>query len=79
MESGHTSGKHSDPVWNIKWVDRGGERGENIVSVSTDGRITQWSIKKGLEHVDLMKLKRITNKKGGVGTQKNEVFFRLLY
>ena len=74
IESGHTSGKHSDPVWNVKWVNRGSERGENLVSISTDGRITQWSIKKGLEHIDLMKLKRIAGKKGGVGQQKNEAF-----
>eukprot|EP00899_Mesostigma_viride_P012208 jgi/Mesvir1/20989/Mv08051-RA.2 len=59
LESGHTSGKHSDPVWKLKWVTRGDERGESLVSISTDGRITQWSIKKGLEFTDLMKLKRV--------------------
>jgi hypothetical protein len=32
---------------------------ENLVSISTDGRVTQWSIKKGLEHQDLMRLKRL--------------------
>ena len=68
IESGHTSGKHSDPVWRTKWIHRGSERGEKLVSVSTDGRITQWSIKKGLEHIDLMKLKRIqANNSGGAG------------
>lgn len=32
------------------------------MSISTDGRVTQWSIAKGLEFVDLMKLKRIPRK-----------------
>jgi len=29
-----------------------------MVSVSTDGRVTRWKITKGLEHADLMRLKR---------------------
>ncbi len=33
-------------------------RRQVLVSVSTDGRVTQWSIKKGLEFVDLMKYSR---------------------
>ena len=33
------------------------------MSVSTDGRVTQWNMKKGLEHVPLMNLKRVTNAK----------------
>ncbi|QDZ18330.1 WD repeat domain-containing protein [Chloropicon primus] len=79
IESGHTSGKHSDPVWRTKWIHRGSERGEKLVSISTDGRITQWSIKKGLEHIDLMKLKRIqsnsNNKPAGKSSKpKNEAF-----
>jgi WD40 repeat protein len=43
----------------VKWLDRGHERDELLVSISTDGRITQWSIAKGLECNDLMKLKRV--------------------
>ena len=34
-----------------------------LVSISTDGRITRWSIRKGFECSDLMRLKRISNKK----------------
>jgi hypothetical protein len=45
-------------VWKLQWVERG-EVGESLISISTDGRVTQWSIKKGLEHTDLMKLKRV--------------------
>ena len=68
IESGHANGKHSDPVWRTKWIHRGSERGEKLVSISTDGRITQWSIKKGLEHIDLMKLKRIQSSSNGAKT-----------
>ncbi|KAL1520245.1 hypothetical protein AB1Y20_023715 [Prymnesium parvum] len=60
LESGHGSGgKHTDPVWQLAWVDQGAERGEVLVSISTDGRVTQWNMKKGLEHVPLMNLKRV--------------------
>ena len=27
LESSHTSGKHSDPVWKLQWVERGGGGG----------------------------------------------------
>jgi len=61
LESGHgTGGKHTDPVWQLCWVDQGAERGEILVSISSDGRVTKWDMKKGLENQDLMKLKRVT-------------------
>ncbi|KAI8896045.1 WD40-repeat-containing domain protein [Globomyces pollinis-pini] len=70
------NGKHRDPVWELKWVERervaGDEqsRGETLVSVSTDGRVTQWMIRKGLEYMDLMLLKRISKQKSN-GTKGN--------
>jgi hypothetical protein len=30
----------------IKWIDQGPEHDELLVSISTDGRVTQWSIAK---------------------------------
>ncbi|KAH6573738.1 hypothetical protein BASA60_005920 [Batrachochytrium salamandrivorans] len=63
------NGKHQDPVWELKWVERervtGDEqsRGETLVSVSTDGRVTQWMVRKGLEFTDLMTLKRLPKEK----------------
>lgn len=65
LESGHTSGKHTDPVWGLKWVDEGKGQGEILVSISTDGRVTQWHMKKGLEHTDLMMLKRVSSAANG--------------
>jgi len=63
LQSGHgVPGKHSDPVWKVRWIKRGPDRDEALVSISTDGRVTQWSLKKGLEYIDLMKLKRVARK-----------------
>jgi WD40 repeat protein len=42
----HGAGKHTEPVWKLRWVDRGHDRGEHLVSISTDGRVTQWALKK---------------------------------
>ena len=41
-------GGHTDAVWQVKWVDKGQGRGERLVSISADGRVTEWSTKKGL-------------------------------
>eukprot|EP00607_Mallomonas_marina_P008937 CAMPEP_0182422554 /NCGR_PEP_ID=MMETSP1167-20130531/8285_1 /TAXON_ID=2988 /ORGANISM="Mallomonas Sp, Strain CCMP3275" /LENGTH=1009 /DNA_ID=CAMNT_0024600719 /DNA_START=93 /DNA_END=3122 /DNA_ORIENTATION=- len=57
MEGGHT-----DPVWQVRWVMKGQERQEILVSISTDGRVLEWNLKKGLVVTTLMVLKR-----GGVG------------
>lgn len=37
------------------------EKGEVLISVSGDGRVIEWTIKKGLEFTELMQLKRETN------------------
>jgi len=53
-------GKHSDIVWELKWIEREG-KGETLISISGDGRVIEWSMKKGLEFTELMQLKRETN------------------
>ncbi|XP_071117198.1 dynein axonemal intermediate chain 4-like [Haliotis cracherodii] len=69
-----STGKHTAPVWQIKWIEKergsGDERSEVIVSISTDGRVTQWSIRKGFENYDLMRLKRVTTRIGGKTREK---------
>ncbi len=73
--------KHSAPVWQISWVVKehalGDNKSENLISISVDGHILQWSIRKGFESSQLMNLKRmISNKqmrrarKIGVGKSK---------
>ncbi len=46
-----TSGKHAGAVWQLRWIEkeRGDARAEVLVSISQDGRVTQWSIRKGFE------------------------------
>ncbi|ESL11895.1 dynein intermediate chain [Trypanosoma rangeli SC58] len=55
-----TSGQHTGAVWELKWVARGKERGEFLMSISGDGRVVQWAVGKALERMapDLMTLKR---------------------
>lgn len=59
-----STGQHTGTIWEVKWVERGKGRGENLISISADGRVLEWSIKKGLERTapDLMKLKRMPTK-----------------
>lgn len=63
LENSESPGKHHDPIWELKWIDRervvGEEqsRGETLVTVSTDGRVTQHIIRKGLEYTGM----RLTN------------------
>lgn len=65
MPKKETSGKHSDSIWEVHWVGKGGkggsDKGEGLVSISSDGRIVESSMKKGLEYTDLMNLKRSSN------------------
>ena len=61
QENREIAGKHNDAVWEVKWIGKGGkggDKGEGLVSISSDGRIVEWSMKKGLEYTDLMNLKK---------------------
>jgi WD40 repeat protein len=59
LQNRESPGKHRDPIWELKWVEHerlGGEeqsRGETLVSVSTDGRVVQWLVRKGMEFTGL--------------------------
>jgi len=50
--------KHTDIVWECKWIERPNDKNEMIVSISSDGKVKEWSMKKGLEVSDLMKMKK---------------------
>ncbi|GMH64127.1 hypothetical protein TrLO_g315 [Triparma laevis f. longispina] len=69
LESGSMEQKHMDPVWECKWVDKGPERGESLVTIATDGRVLEWNMKKGLTLTPLMVLKRIGNSDGVISRQ----------
>jgi len=77
LSTNETGNKHLSPVWSLKWTDRdkGSQNGEEeemevIMSISTDGRVSQWMIRKGFESSDYLKLKRITGKQ--VQQKKND-------
>jgi hypothetical protein len=42
----------------LKWIIKGVERLETLVSISTDGRVLEWNLKKGLVVSNLMQLKK---------------------
>ena len=52
--------KHTDIIWEIHWVQNE-NKGEFLISISGDGRIIEWSMRKGLEMTELKQLKRETN------------------
>lgn len=58
LDSSRLATQHNDAVWQVKWVNKN-ERGEVLVSLSSDGRVTEWYLKKGLASTDLMVLKRV--------------------
>uniref|UniRef100_A0A8C4PK86 Dynein axonemal intermediate chain 4 n=1 Tax=Equus asinus TaxID=9793 RepID=A0A8C4PK86_EQUAS len=72
--------KHLGPVWQLQWIEQdrgttGDDKREILVSISADGRISKWVIRKGLDCHDLMRLKRTaasSNKKGGEKEKKGE-------
>ena len=63
------AGGHTDPVWQVKWVPRGTERIETLVTVSSDGKVLQWTIKKGLLLSTLMRLQRGGQSDGWISRQ----------
>lgn len=51
----------------MRWLDRGPEREELLVSISTDGKVKAWTIAKGLEHSTLITLKRTSKRLTSAG------------
>ncbi|KAG8540408.1 hypothetical protein GDO81_019351, partial [Engystomops pustulosus] len=53
LDSSDNPNKHACPVWQVKWIEQdsglGEDRGEILVSICADGRITRWHIRKGLD------------------------------
>ncbi len=44
--SSNKDGKHTDPVWQVSWQKDDLDDNMNFFSVSSDGRITQWTLLK---------------------------------
>lgn len=51
------NGKHTDPVWQVRWQKDDLENNHNFYSISSDGRIVQWTIiKNELIYQDVIQL-----------------------
>jgi len=56
-QSKATTGKHTDPVWEVSWQQEGLVKDLSFFSVSSDGRVTFWILSKSeLEYSDRMRL-----------------------
>lgn len=40
------TGKHTDPVWEVRWQTNELDSNLNFFSISADGRVTSWSLVK---------------------------------
>ena len=68
--------KHTDPVWEVKWnADTSTPKPLNFYSISSDGRVTNWSLMKNkLEAEELIKLRLVIDDTKGLGDNKKEMF-----
>ncbi|XP_044943825.1 dynein axonemal intermediate chain 1 isoform X4 [Mustela putorius furo] len=67
FRSSAKSGKHTDPVWQVKWQKDDMDNNLNFFSVSSDGRIVSWTLLKSeLVHMDVIKLKAEGNTTDGL-------------
>lgn len=69
------NGKHTDPVWQVRWQADDLENNHNFYSVSSDGRIVHWTIiKNELTYQDVICLSLPeTSAEGPDGTKVNTV------
>ncbi|XP_014378945.2 WD repeat-containing protein 78 isoform X3 [Alligator sinensis] len=77
MDSSESLNKHIGPVWQLKWIEQdrgttGDDKGEVLISICADGRITKWLIRKGLGCTDLLKLKRIGSERKKITGEKEK-------
>jgi dynein intermediate chain 1, axonemal len=49
------SGKHSDPVWQVRWQKDDLDGNMNFYSVSSDGRICKWTLLKVIYSFEIIK------------------------
>ncbi|KAM3877528.1 dynein, axonemal, intermediate chain 1, paralog 2 [Diretmus argenteus] len=51
------AGKHTDPVWQVRWQNDDMDNNHNFYSVSSDGRVVSWTlVKNELVFTDIIKL-----------------------
>jgi len=67
--------KHTDPVWQVRWNTDLGAKDLNFYSISSDGRVTNWTLMKNkLEAEEVIKLKLVNDDSKGLSDNKKEAF-----
>jgi dynein intermediate chain 1 len=66
--------KHTDPVWQIKW-NTDDSKSLNFYSISSDGRVTNWTLMKNkLEPEEVIKLRFVNSDNKGLSDNQKEAF-----
>ena len=67
--------KHTDPVWQVKWQDDPDlTKSLSFFSISSDGRVTCWSLMNKLEPEEVLKLKLVLDQDKELVDNKKESF-----
>jgi dynein intermediate chain 1 len=67
--------KHTDPVWQVRWNVDNNIKNLNFYSISSDGRVTNWSLMKNkLEAEEVIKLRLVIDENKGLVENKKEAF-----
>lgn len=67
--------KHTDPVWQVYWALGDPTKALNFYSISSDGRVTSWSLMKNkLEAEEVIKLKLVIDQEKELLENKKEAF-----
>jgi len=67
--------KHTDPVWEVRWNTDENIKKLNFYSISSDGRVTNWSLMKNkLEAEEVIKLRLVVDENKGLSQNKQETF-----
>lgn len=67
--------KHTDPVWQVRWVNDENAKNLSFYSISSDGRVTSWSLMKNkLEAEEVVKLKLMVDHDKDLASNNKEQF-----
>ncbi|XP_071605984.1 dynein axonemal intermediate chain 4 isoform X4 [Heliangelus exortis] len=75
LDSSNSLNKHRGPVWQLRWVEQdrgtaGDGKKERLISISADGRVTEWFIQKRLDCTDLVKIKQMGSEQKKLPSEK---------
>ncbi|XP_060934016.1 dynein intermediate chain 2, ciliary-like [Limanda limanda] len=69
------TGKHTDPVWQVRWQKNDMDNHHNFYSVSSDGRVVSWTlVKNELLYTDIIRLYLVGAVSEGTEDAKSPMF-----